>query len=154
MRTWSILRNRLGELSGNKNKVYIMLLIDKVLIDKVSKAASESSRLRMNYNFHESTESKSQRLLNALEPGTIMPVHRHKDTSETYVLLRGKLRVMYYNLKKELTESAVLDTSTGNYGVNIPAGQWHSLEVLEHGTVIFEAKDGPYVPLTGENVLG
>ena len=131
-----------------------MLLIDKVLIDKVSKAASESPRLRMNYNFHGSPESKSQRLLNALEPGTIMSVHRHNDTSETYVLLRGKLRVMYYNSKKELTESAVLGSSTGNYGVNIPAGQWHSLEVLEHGTVIFEAKDGPYVPLSGENVLG
>lgn len=130
-----------------------MILINKSFIDTISMAASISPRLRMNYNFHESPDSKSQRLLNALEPGTVMPIHRHPHTSETYVLLRGKLRVMYYNSKKELTESAVLGSSTGNYGVNIPAGQWHSLEVLEHGTVIFEAKDGPYVPLSGENVL-
>ena len=131
-----------------------MLLIDKVLIDKVSKVASESPRLRMNYNFHESPESKSQRLLNALEPGTVMSVHRHNDTSETYVLLRGKLKVMFYNSSKELIESAVLEPAAGVYGVNIPAGQWHSLEVLEHDTVIFEAKDGPYVPLGGEDIMG
>ena len=126
-----------------------MQLIDKPLIDKVSTAAAASPRLRMNHNFHESPDSKSQRLLNALEPGTIMPIHRHPHTSETYVLLRGKLKVMFYNSNKEMTESAVLEPAAGVYGVNIPAGQWHSLEVLEHGTVIFEAKDGPYMPLGG-----
>ena len=130
-----------------------MLLINQSFIDTVSKAASMSPRLRMNYNFHVSPDSKSQRLLNALEPGTIMPIHRHPHTSETYVLLRGKLKVMFYNSNKEMTESAVLEPAAGVYGVNIPAGQWHSLEVLEHGTVIFEAKDGPYTPLGGNDIL-
>lgn len=130
-----------------------MILINKSFIDTVSKAASMSPRLRMNYNFHESLDSKSQRLLNALEPGTVMPIHRHPHTSETYVLLRGKLKVMFYNSNKEITESAVLEPAAGVYGVNIPAGQWHSLEVLEHGTVIFEAKDGPYMPLGGGDVM-
>ena len=130
-----------------------MLLINQSFIDTVSKAASMSPRLRMNYNFHVSPDSKSQRLLNALEPGTIMPIHRHPHTSETYVLLRGKLKVMFYNSNKEMTESSVLEPAAGVYGVNIPAGQWHSLEVLEHGTVIFEAKDGPYTPLGGNDIL-
>ena len=130
-----------------------MLLINQSFIDTVSKAASMSPRLRMNYNFHVSPDSKSQRLLNALEPGTIMPIHRHQHTSETYVLLRGKLKVMFYNSNKDMTESAVLEPAAGVYGVNIPAGQWHSLEVLEHGTVIFEAKDGPYTPLGGGDVM-
>jgi len=130
-----------------------MILINKSFIDTISMAASISPRLRMNYNFHESPDSKSQRLLNALEPGTVMPIHRHRHTSETYVLLRGKLKVMFYNSKREMTESAVLEPVAGVYGVNIPAGQWHSLEVLEHGTVIFEAKDGPYVPLGDGDVM-
>src|SRR5574344_2447324 len=130
-----------------------MQLIDKPLIDKVSAAAAASPRLRMNHNFHESPDSKSQRLLNALEPGTIMPIHRHPHTSETYVLLRGKLKVMFYNSNKKMTESAVLEPAAGVYGVNIPAGQWHSLEVLEPGTVLFEAKDGPYTPLGGGDVM-
>ena len=130
-----------------------MLLINQSFIDTVSKAASMSPRLRMNYNFHESPGSKSQRLLNALEPGAIMPIHRHPHTSETYVLLRGKLKVMFYNSNRDMTESAVLEPAAGVYGVNIPAGQWHSLEVLEHGTVIFEAKDGPYTPLGGNDIL-
>ena len=130
-----------------------MILINKSFIDTISKAASMSPRLRMNYNFHESPDSKSQRLLNALEPGTVMPIHRHPHTSETYVLLRGKLKVMFYNSSKELTESAVLEPTAGVYGVNIPAGQWHSLEVLAPGTVLFEAKDGPYTPLGGNDIL-
>ena len=90
-----------------------MILINKSFIDTISKAASMSPRLRMNYNFHESPDSKSQRLLNALEPGTVMPIHRHPHTSETYVLLRGKLKVMFYNSSKELTESAVLEPAAG-----------------------------------------
>ena len=130
-----------------------MILINKSFIDTISKSASMSPRLRMNYNFHESPDSKSQRLLNALEPGTVMPIHRHPHTSETYVLLRGKLKVMFYNSSKELTESAVLEPAAGVYGVNIPAGQWHSLEVLAPGTVLFEAKDGPYTPLGGGDVM-
>ena len=123
------------------------------LLIGVTAQAKESPRLRMNYNFHASLEAKAQRLLNALEPGTVLPVHRHPHTAETYLLLRGRIRVMFYNEAKEETESTVLDPLTGDYGVHIPAGQWHTLEVLESGSVLFEVKDGPYTPLGEDDLL-
>lgn len=130
-----------------------MKLINKDLLNEVTQQAKESPRLRMNHNLHDSLEAKAQRLLNALEPGTILPIHRHRHTAETYLLLRGKIRVMYYNDRKEETESVVLDPKNGSYGVHIPAWQWHTLEVLESGSVIFEVKDGPYMPLGEEDLL-
>ena len=130
-----------------------MQRIDTNLLNGVTAQAKESPRLRMNYNFHASLEAKAQRLLNALEPGTVLPVHRHPHTAETYLLLRGKIRVMLYNEAKEETESTVLDPLTGDYGVHIPAGQWHTLEVLESGSVLFEVKDGPYTPLGEDDLL-
>lgn len=130
-----------------------MYKIDSALLDKVTKQAKESPRLRMNHNFHESLDAKVQRLLNALEPGTVLPVHRHPHTAETYVLLRGKILVMFYDDDKELIESTILDPLTGSYGVHIPANQWHTLEVLEAGSVLFEVKDGPYTPLGENNML-
>ena len=130
-----------------------MQRIDTNLLNGVTAQAKESPRLRMNYNFHASLEAKAQRLLNALEPGTVLPGHRHPHTAETYLLLRGKIRVMFYNEAKEETESTVLDPLTGDYGVHIPAGQWHTLEVLESGSVLFEVKDGPYTPLGEDDLL-
>ena len=130
-----------------------MQLIDTELLDSVTSKAKESPRLRMNHNFHESLDAKAQRLLNAMEPGTILPIHRHQETAETYILLRGKVKVIFYNEQKEVTEAAVLDPKTGNYGIHIPKGQWHTLEVLESGSMIFEVKDGPYKPFTPEDVL-
>lgn len=130
-----------------------MQRIDTNLLNGVTAQAKESPRLRMNYNFHASLEAKAQRLLNALEPGTVLPVHRHPHTAETYLLLRGRIRVMFYNEAKEETESTVLDPLTGDYGVYIPAGQWHTLEVLESGSVLFEVKDGPYTPLGEDDLL-
>ena len=130
-----------------------MQRIDTNLLNGVTAQAKESPRLRMNYNFHASLEAKAQRLLNALEPGTVLPVHRHPHTAETYLLLRGKIRVMFYNEAKEETESTVLDPLTGDYGVHIPAGQWHTLEVLESGSVLFEVKDGPYTPLGEDDLI-
>lgn len=127
-----------------------MKLINNELLDDVTGEAEVSPRLRMNYNFHDRLDAQAQRLLNALEPGTVLPIHRHPHTAETYLLLRGKVRVMYYNDQKEETENVLLDPLDGNYGVHIPANQWHTLEVLESGSVIFEVKDGPYMPL-GEN---
>jgi len=106
----------------------------------------------MNHNFHDSMEAKSQRLLNALEPGTEIPIHRHRTTAETYILLRGTIRVLFYNIKRELIETIELNPLTGKYGVDIPAGQWHTLEVQEPGTVIFEVKDGPYRALGEEDI--
>ena len=130
-----------------------MQRIDTNLLNGVTAQVKESPRLRMNYNFHASLEAKAQRLLNALEPGTVLPVHRHPHTAETYLLLRGRIRVMFYNEAKEETESTVLDPLTGDYGVHIPAGQWHTLEVLESGSVLFEVKDGPYTPLGEDDLL-
>lgn len=128
------------------------MIIDNSLLNTVSAQAKESPRLRMNFNFHEAMDSKAQRLLNALEIGTDLAIHRHRHTAETYLLLRGKIRVMFYNDDKTETESFMLDPISGNYGVHIPAGQWHTLEVLESDSVIFEVKDGPYTPL-GEGDL-
>lgn len=129
------------------------MLIDKNLLDKVTAEAKANARLRMNYNFHETLDAPAQRLLNALEPGTVLPIHRHCHTAETYVLLRGRLNILFYNEQKQITERYELDPQKGVYGVNIPRGQWHTIEVLCSGTVIFEVKDGPYSPLTPDDIL-
>ena len=130
-----------------------MKIIDKRLLDSVSSDAKESRRLRMNCNFHDSLNAPCQRLLNALEPGTVVPIHRHKHTSETYILLRGKLKMMFYNDKKEVIDESILSIEAGNYGIHIPAGVWHSMDVLASGTVIFETKDGPYMPVQECDIL-
>lgn len=130
-----------------------MKLIDKSLLDTVTSGAKESNRLRMNYNFHDSLNAPCQRLLNALEPETIVPIHRHQHTSETYILLRGKLRMMFYNDDKEIIEETILSSESANYGIHIPAGVWHAMEVLASGTVIFETKDGPYMPIQECDIL-
>lgn len=130
-----------------------MKIIDKCLLDSVSSDAKESRRLRMNYNFHDSLDAPCQRLLNALEPGTAVPIHRHKHTSETYILLRGKLKMMFYNDKKEVIDESILSIEAGNYGIHIPADVWHSMDVLASGTVIFETKDGPYMPIQECDIL-
>jgi len=134
------------------NNVF-MQLINNNLLDEVSEKAVHSPRLRMNYNLHDSLEAKAQRLLNALEPGTQLPVHRHPHTAETYILLKGRINVLFYTEDKQVQEKQELSADSGNYGVHIPAGQWHTLEVLESGTVIFEVKDGPYIPLAGDNIM-
>lgn len=130
-----------------------MELINDKLLDSVTEKAKESPRLRMNHNFHKSLDAKAQRLLNALEPGTVLPVHRHPHTAETYILLRGKIKVMFYDDAKNVTESCVLNPNDGCYGINIPENQWHTLEVLESGSVILEVKDGPYTPLGEKDML-
>ena len=128
------------------------MIIDEALLDRVSAEARESARLRMNYNLHDSLEAKAQRLLNALEPGTIVPVHRHRHTAETYVLLRGRMDVLFYDEAGAMQQRFELDPLYGRYGVHIPAGQWHTLEVLS-SSVILEVKDGPYRPIVPEDLL-
>lgn len=91
-------------------------------------------------------------MLNVLLPGTVVPIHRHRDTSETTMIVRGKLFVVFYNDLGAQTERYLLDPTTGNYGVQIPKGQWHAVEVIEPST-IFEVKDGPYVPITPEDTM-
>lgn len=129
------------------------MLLDKKLLDGVSSRAKASERLRMNYNLHEAMDSKAQRLFNALEPGTILPIHRHQYTSETYILIRGRIDVMFYNEQGVEIERFALNPQEDNYGVHIPKGQWHTLEVLESDTVLFEVKDGPYTPLIPEDMM-
>lgn len=130
-----------------------MKLINQELLHEVASQALKSERLRMNYNFHDVLDAPAQRLLNALQPGTVVPVHRHPHTAETYIILSGKIRMLYYNDQKEVTDEAILDARTGNFGVHIPMNQWHALEALEKNTVIFEVKDGPYCPLDESNIL-
>ena len=130
-----------------------MKIIDTHLLDSVTEQARKNERLRMNYNLHESLDNKVQKLLNAIEPGTKLLIHRHPDTAETYILIRGSLRILFYNEARELIDSEVLCVSEGKYGVDIPSGQWHSIEVIETGTVILEVKEGPYKVLEPENVI-
>ena len=128
------------------------MIIDDQLLDNVAAKAEESPRLRMNYNLHDSLEAKAQRLINVLLPGSPLPIHRHRHTAETYVILRGKMCVVFYNDMGAQTERYLLDPTQGNYGVQIPAGQWHGIEVIEP-SAIFEVKDGPYTPLEPEDIL-
>lgn len=128
------------------------MTIDDKLLDEVQAEAALSSRLRMNRNIHESLDSPCQRLINVLLPGTVLPVHRHTHTAETYILLRGRLFVVFYNDLGEQVERFLLDPSIGNYGLNIPRGQWHTVEVVEPSAIL-EVKEGPYRPLDPEDIL-
>ena len=128
------------------------MIINDQLLDNVTVKAEESPRLRMNYNLHDSLDAKAQRLINVLLPGTPLPIHRHKHTAETYIILRGKMFVVFYNDLGAQTERILLDPTNGNYGVQIPKGQWHGIEVIEP-SAIFEVKDGPYTPLELEDML-
>ncbi len=128
------------------------MIINDELLDKVTAEAETSPRLRMNYNFHESLDAKAQRLINVLLPGTPLPIHRHKHTAETYVLLRGKMFVVFYDDLGGQIERYLLDPTKGNYGVQIPKGQWHTVEVIEPSAIL-EVKDGPYTPLQPEDIL-
>ena len=122
------------------------MVIDKKLLDDVSAQAKSSPRLRMNFNFHQSLEDKCHRMLNAVEPGTDIPIHRHPDKDESFVILRGKVRSTTYNDDGSVIDSVVLSHEDGIYGVDIPQGVWHKHESLEQASVIFECKEGPYVP--------
>lgn len=129
------------------------MVIDKDLLDNVSEQAKASPRLRMNFNFHQSLDDKCHRFLNAVEPGTMVPIHRHPTKDESFVILRGKVRVTTHNDDGSIIEDVVLSLESGNYGVDIPKNVWHKLESLESGSVIFECKEGPFVEHEEEGVL-
>lgn len=129
-----------------------MRINDDLLCALISKA-KESERLRMNLDLRTSAEDNSQRMLNALEPGTILPIHRHRFSTETVVMVRGSLKEIFYNDNGEVTDVIEMQASGECPALQIPAGQWHTVEVLESGTVIFEAKDGAYAPLNEEDIL-
>lgn len=129
------------------------MLLDNTLLDSITEQAKKSSRLRMHYNLHESLDAKAQRLFVALEPGTPLPIHRHRGTNETQMIVRGHIKALFYNDNREVIEEYDLNPAEGRYGVHIPAGTWHTLEVLESGSVILEVKDGPYIPSAPEDVM-
>ncbi len=107
----------------------------------------------MNYNFHHSLREKCHRMLNAIEPGTDIPIHRHSTKDESFVVLRGKARSTTYNDDGSVKESIELCAENGLYGVDIPKGVWHNLESLESGSVVFECKEGPFVPHEIDGIL-
>ena len=146
------------------------MIIDNILLDNLTVQAKESPRLRMNMDLRNSAADKSQRILTAIEPGSVVPIHRHQKTSETVVVLRGRVVEEYYSSAGVLeasyelaaggdarSESGLTERESGMTGVacalNIPAGQWHTLRALESGTVILEMKDGAYEPIGAEDVM-
>ena len=129
------------------------MIITNELLDDLSARAKASPRLRMNYDLRNSPEDGSQRMLNALEPGTVMPIHRHLSSSETVAILRGKICWHFYDDSGKETESVVLDAHGELRCLNVEKGRWHSLECLESGSVLFECKDGAYAPLGPEDIM-
>ena len=128
--------------------------ITQAILDKLTDEAKASPRLRMNLDLRNSDQDKSQRMLNALEPGTPMPIHRHQKSSETVVCLRGRIEELFFDeLERICTEVLELTPNGPVVALNIPAGQWHTVRVLESGTVILETKDGPYEPLSDADIL-
>lgn len=127
--------------------------LESSILDKLTQSAVESQRLRMNYNLHTSFEDKVQRMFNAMEPGTEIPIARHPDCDETLVMLRGKLRVILYDDSKNIKEDVIIAPNTEVIGYHIPRGVWHKVMSLEHGTVCFETREGPYRPLAEEDIL-
>lgn len=120
-----------------------MIEINGKLIEELLGQAATNSRLRMNYDLRTSAEDGGQRMLNALMPGTSVPIHRHPNSNENVLLLSGKLDEVIYDEEGSEIERCHLDPSTGSFGCVVPAGAWHSVDVLEP-SVIYEAKDGKY----------
>jgi len=127
--------------------------IDNSLLDTLSAQAKASSRLRMNYDLRNSENDQSQRMLNAIEPGSDIPIHRHQNSSETVVVVRGKIEEVFFDATGQVTDSIKLDPEGPCFAINVPKGQWHTLHSLESGTVILDVKDGPYEPTKPEDIL-
>ena len=128
--------------------------ITQALLDELTSKAKASPRLRMNLDLRNSSEDNSQRMLNAIEPGSPLPIHRHQQTSETVVCLRGRLVEEFYDeLERRCVEAIELSPGGPCVAVSIPAGQWHTVRSLESGTVILEMKDGKYEPISDADIL-
>jgi cupin fold WbuC family metalloprotein len=129
-------------------------IIDSTILDELTAKAKESPRLRIAYDLRTTTEDNSQRMLNAIEPGSPLPIHRHKYTSETVVCLRGRFVEEFYDeLERICTDAIELTPGGPNFLVNVPAGQWHTVRALESGSVLLEMKDGKWEPLGPEDIL-
>lgn len=128
------------------------MIFNKHFLDTLSEQAKTSPRLRINYDLRNSEQDQSQRMLNALHPGTQLPIHRHPDTSETIIVIRGSVCEKYFNDEGEIIDIFTLKAGSEEVMLHIPAGTWHTLECLEAGTIIFEAKDGAYHPVNKEDI--
>lgn len=124
------------------------MVIDQKFLDSLTDQAQSSERMRMNYDLRNTVHDQSQRMLNAIEPGTVMPIHCHPNTSTTVIVLRGKMKQNFYDNNGNLEESVTLDSEGDKRAVQIEKGRWHNLESLQSGTVIFESKDGSWEPYT------
>ena len=129
------------------------MVVDKKVLDELTAQAKENPKLRCNMDLRNSPEDMSQRMLNALEPGTVMPIHRHHDSSETVVIVRGKIQWVFYDENGNETERVVLDAEGDLRMLNVEKDRWHSLECLESGSVLYESKDGPYHPLEEDEIF-
>lgn len=128
--------------------------ITQTLMDRLTEQAKASPRLRMNMDLRNSADDKSQRMLNAIEPGSVLPIHRHQKTSETVVCLRGRLVWEFYDeLERICTDYIELSPNGQVVALNVPAGQWHTVKALESGSVILECKEGAYEPLQDCDIL-
>lgn len=128
------------------------MIIDKKLLDDLSAQAKASPRLRQAYDLRNTSEDNSQRMLNALEPGTLMPIHRHHASSESVVILRGKIEWIFYDDNGHETERVTLDANGEPRMLNVERDRWHSLVCLESGSVLYESKDGAYQPLGTDEI--
>ena len=129
------------------------MIIDTQTLDSLTAQAKASPRLRMNLDLRNSPEDQSQRMLNALELGTIMPIHRHRRSSETVVIIRGKIQWVFYDDKGIETERVTLDANGDLRMLNVERNRWHSLVCLEPNSVLFECKDGAYEPLMKDELM-
>ena len=129
-----------------------MVYFDSSFFDHLAEQAQTSPRLRMNFDLRNSAADQSQRMFNALQPGTVLPIHRHPTTTETVIIIRGSFSEVFFDDEGHETARYLLDPAKGLHGLNIPAGQWHTLEVHEP-SVLIEVKDGPYAPITEADIL-
>lgn len=130
------------------------MIINTALLDSLMEQAKSNPRLRQSFDLRNSPDDESQRILNAIEPGSPMPIHRHQKTSETVVCLRGRLVWEFYDeLERICTDYIELSPNGQVVALNVPAGQWHTVKALESGSVILECKEGAYEPLTDMDIL-
>lgn len=128
--------------------------ITQAILDELTAKAKASPRLRMNLDLRNTSADQSQRMLNAIEPGSVVPIHRHQKTFETVVCLRGRLVWEYYDELERICSERVEFSPNGSVvALNVPAGQWHTVKALESGSVILEVKDGPYEPQSPADIL-
>ena len=129
------------------------MIIDKTLLDNLTAQAKVSPRLRMNFDLRDSKDDESQRMLNAIEPGTVIPIHRHTGTSEDVIVLRGRAEEVFYDNNGNETGRWLLVPGSDTPAIHVPIGQYHTCQSLESGTVIIEFKNTKYNPETTEDFL-